>query len=145
MRRRQRLQLMIQLTLVLVASLMGIATNYATEITEAPFVLRVLRQVAIPGIGLLIVVLIVGHVVVYRLERPSGPRWVVVPVLTPGSNPLGAFAAEAVEWRASDPGRRRADETAGLRVEPRRDVVLSAVAAHADAGADGDLSDEGGE
>jgi hypothetical protein len=35
MRRRQRLQLMIELTLVLVASLMGIVTNYATEITEA--------------------------------------------------------------------------------------------------------------
>ncbi|QQQ78835.1 DUF4041 domain-containing protein [Saccharothrix sp. 6-C] len=46
--------------------------------------------------------------------------------------------AEAVEWRASDPGRRLAGGAA--RPEP----VLSAVAA-VDAGADGDLSDDGGE
>ena len=53
--------------------------------------------------------------------------------------------AEAVEWRASDPGRRRADGTAELRLEPHREAVLSAVAAHTDASADGDLSDDGGE
>jgi hypothetical protein len=74
MRRRQRLQLMIQVALVLVASLMGIVTNYATAVTEAPWVLTVLRRVAIPGIGLLIVVLVAGHVVAYRLEKPSRPR-----------------------------------------------------------------------
>jgi hypothetical protein len=53
--------------------------------------------------------------------------------------------AEAVEWRASDPGRRRADGTAEPHMEPPRETVLSAVAAHNDAGADGDLSDDGGE
>lgn len=47
--------------------------------------------------------------------------------------------AEAVEWRASDPGRRPA---AGG--EAWREPVLSTVAA-GDAGVDGDLSDDGGE
>jgi hypothetical protein len=41
--------------------------------------------------------------------------------------------AEAVEWRASDPGRRRANSGAPVLV------------AAGDAGADGDLSDDGGE
>ncbi|ONI92967.1 chromosome segregation ATPase [Saccharothrix sp. ALI-22-I] len=52
--------------------------------------------------------------------------------------------AEAVEWRASDPGRRRADGTAA-GVGPHREPVLSAVASTSDVGADGDLSDDGGE
>jgi uncharacterized ferredoxin-like protein len=46
--------------------------------------------------------------------------------------------AEAVEWRASDPGRRLVDGAA------RRGPVLSGVGA-GDAGSDGDLSDDGGE
>jgi hypothetical protein len=49
--------------------------------------------------------------------------------------------AEAVEWRASDPGRRHAPGAA----DPRQEVALSSVAAHLGVGSDGDLSDDGGE
>ncbi|MFI6026785.1 DUF4041 domain-containing protein [Amycolatopsis magusensis] len=45
--------------------------------------------------------------------------------------------AEAVEWRASDPGRRARGDS--------RTPVLAGVAAGTDSGVDGDLSDDGGE
>jgi hypothetical protein len=48
--------------------------------------------------------------------------------------------AEAVEWRASDPGRRRAD---GAAPDVHRVPALSAVVPSDEA--DGDLSDDGGE
>ena len=51
--------------------------------------------------------------------------------------------ADAVEWRASDPGRRGNDDTALSYAEPNREVALLAAAPQADA--DGDLSDDGGE
>jgi hypothetical protein len=52
-----------------------------------------------------------------------------------------AEVAEAVEWRASDPGRR------GTTFPERQPVLAgaSSVAAHGHVGADGDLSDDGGE
>lgn len=71
--RRRRLALMLQVGLVVVASLLGIMTNYATNVAEAPPVLKVLQQVAIPGIGLLMVALIVGHIIAFRLETPPPP------------------------------------------------------------------------
>ena len=52
---------------------------------------------------------------------------------------------EAVEWRASEPGRRGGPDRPELRVEPRQGAVLSAVGVRDDDGADGDLSDDGGE
>lgn len=51
--------------------------------------------------------------------------------------------AEALEWRASDPGRRRTDGAAEPQLRPHSEAVLSAVMTHTDA--DGDLSDDGGE
>jgi hypothetical protein len=48
--------------------------------------------------------------------------------------------AEAAEWRASDPNRR-----GGPGMAPPRRAELSAAAVRADTGADGDLSDDGGE
>lgn len=89
MRLRRHLALLLQVLLVLVASLLGIVTNYATEAEDAPAWLNVLQQVAAPGIGVLIVLLVVGHVAAYRLESPPrlgahgtrhGPR-------IPGSTP----------------------------------------------------------
>ena len=53
--------------------------------------------------------------------------------------------AEAVEWRASEPGRRGGPDRPELSVERRRGAVLSAVGVRRDSGADGDLSDDGGE
>ncbi|MFI7342956.1 hypothetical protein ACIBUY_34040 [Streptomyces sp. NPDC050085] len=75
--------------LVLVASLLGIVTNYATNENDAPWMLHVLQRAAIPAIGLLIVTMMVVQVVVYRLENPAPPptAWprdrVPYPALTP--------------------------------------------------------------
>lgn len=74
MKRRQQLQLLFQVLLVVVATLMGLLTNLATDSDDAPYFMRLLRQIALPGIGLLVVTMVVGHVVVYRLERPATPR-----------------------------------------------------------------------
>ncbi|SEG26805.1 WD40 repeat [Thermomonospora echinospora] len=74
MRRRRHLGLLLQVLLVLVASLLGIVTNYATNAEDTPLYLELLQKVAVPGIAVLIVVLIAGHVVVYRLESPAPPR-----------------------------------------------------------------------
>lgn len=68
---RQRLQVVLQIMLALVACLLGIATNYATNATHVPWALEVIRRGSIPAIGLLIVAMVVGQVVVYRLENPA--------------------------------------------------------------------------
>ncbi|MER6011709.1 nSTAND1 domain-containing NTPase [Streptomyces bluensis] len=70
---RSRLQLLLQAMLVLVASLLGIVTNYATGENDAPWLLHLLERVAIPAIGLLIVAMVVMQVVVHRLENPAPP------------------------------------------------------------------------
>ncbi|MFD0684747.1 WD40 repeat domain-containing protein [Actinomadura fibrosa] len=72
--RHQRLSLFLQVLLVLVASLLGIVTNYATNAEHAPLLLRVLQKAAVPAIGVLIVALVAGHVVAFRLDRPPPPR-----------------------------------------------------------------------
>jgi WD domain, G-beta repeat/AAA ATPase domain len=59
--------------LVLVASLLGIVTNYATNVDDAPWLLRALQQASVPAIGLLIVSMVVVQVVVHRLENPPPP------------------------------------------------------------------------
>ncbi|RJL35757.1 eIF2A-related protein [Bailinhaonella thermotolerans] len=74
MRRQRQLALLLQVLLVVVASLLGIVTNYATDVEETPFYLELLQTIAVPGIGVLIIFLIVGHVVAYRLESPAPPR-----------------------------------------------------------------------
>ncbi|MEV5675171.1 AAA family ATPase [Streptomyces sp. NPDC052179] len=70
---RHRLQLALQIVLVLIASLLGIVTNYATNVDDVPWLLHVLQQASIPAIGLLVVAMVVGQVVVYRLENPAPP------------------------------------------------------------------------
>ncbi|GLY72925.1 WD40 repeat domain-containing protein [Actinoallomurus iriomotensis] len=65
---------MLQVTLVITASLLGIVTNYATNSQRAPYVLKVLQGVATPAIGVFILALIVGNVIVYRLESPTAPK-----------------------------------------------------------------------
>ncbi|MEV0779108.1 AAA family ATPase [Streptomyces sp. NPDC050428] len=68
------MQLALQIMLVLVASLLGIVTNYATNVDEAPWLLRVIQQASVPAIGLLVIAMVVGQIVVYRLENPSVPE-----------------------------------------------------------------------
>jgi len=83
MRHRRHLGLLLQVLLVVVASLLGIVTNYATDAEETPFYLDLLRRAAAPGIVVLIVALIVGHVIAYRLEAPASPRRPWDPSRTP--------------------------------------------------------------
>ncbi|MFI9585365.1 AAA family ATPase [Streptomyces sp. NPDC052236] len=67
------MQLALQIMLVLVASLLGIVTNYATNADDAPWLLQAIQQASVPAIGLLVVAMVVGQVVVYRLENPAPP------------------------------------------------------------------------
>ncbi len=73
MQRRQRIALLLQLLLVLATGLLGIVTNYATGEGPAPLPLRVLERLSIPLLVLLLVALLVGHFVAYRLENPVKP------------------------------------------------------------------------
>ncbi|BCL31772.1 AAA family ATPase [Streptomyces aurantiacus] len=87
------MQLALQIMLVLVASLLGIATNYATGTDDAPWLLQAIQQASVPAIGLLIVAMVVGQVVVYRLENPAPPpvEWARDRVPYPG---LDAFVED---------------------------------------------------
>jgi hypothetical protein len=90
---RHRLQLALQVMLVLVASLLGVVTNYATNVADAPLPLRVIQQISVPAIGLLVVAMVIGQVIVYRLENPAPPQieWRRDRVPYPG---LDAFAED---------------------------------------------------
>ncbi|WP_406461322.1 WD40 repeat domain-containing protein [Streptomyces sp. NBC_00111] len=68
------MQLALQVMLVLVASLFGIVTNYATGADETPWLLQVIQKASVPAIGVLVVAMVVGQVVVYRLENPAPPQ-----------------------------------------------------------------------
>ncbi|MFQ3556669.1 WD40 repeat domain-containing protein [Streptomyces gramineus] len=68
---RHRLQVVLQVMLALVACLLGIATNYATDTDRAPWLLEIIRRSSVPAIGLLVVAMVVGQVVAYRLENPA--------------------------------------------------------------------------
>jgi hypothetical protein len=74
MKRRHKLTVMLQIALVLVASLLAAAINYATK--NAPLLLTTLRRFAIPGVVVLIVALIFGNAMAFRLENPPLPRLV---------------------------------------------------------------------
>ncbi|WP_324787500.1 AAA family ATPase [Streptomyces sp. H51] len=68
------MQVALQIMLALVACLLGIATNYATSTDRVPWALEAIQRFSVPAIGVLIVALVVGQVVVYRLENPPPPR-----------------------------------------------------------------------
>ncbi|WP_326642477.1 WD40 repeat domain-containing protein [Streptosporangium sp. NBC_01755] len=74
MSRRRWSTLFLQLVLVVVAALLGIVTNYATSVENGPFLLQILQQIAAPAIGVLILILIAGTIVTYRLENPPLPK-----------------------------------------------------------------------
>ncbi|MFJ5560432.1 AAA family ATPase [Streptomyces sp. NPDC093250] len=71
---RHRMQVLLQITLALIACLLGITTNYATSTDDAPWALEVIQRFSVPAIGLLVVAMVVGQVVVYRLENPAPPQ-----------------------------------------------------------------------
>lgn len=68
------MQLTLQIMLVLVASLLGIVTNYATSVDDVPWLLQAVQHASVPAMGLLVVAMVVGQVVVYRLENPAPPQ-----------------------------------------------------------------------
>ncbi|GAB3168959.1 hypothetical protein GCM10027059_32890 [Myceligenerans halotolerans] len=70
---RSRLPLLNQVLLVLVTCLLAIATNYATNVDDAPLVMRLLRDWSVPAVGLLLAALIVAQVAAYRAENPPAP------------------------------------------------------------------------
>ncbi|MGZ0201277.1 AAA family ATPase [Streptomyces sp. RM1] len=63
--------MVLQIMLALVACLLGIATNYATNAAHVPWALEVIRRGSVPAIGVLVIAMVVGQVVVYRLENPA--------------------------------------------------------------------------
>ncbi|MES9602520.1 WD40 repeat domain-containing protein [Actinomadura sp. NPDC000929] len=67
---RPRLNIALNVLLVVVLALLGILTNYATGGDDAPLPLDLLRKFAVPGLGVLIVALIVLTAVSARLENP---------------------------------------------------------------------------
>ncbi|MGV9642905.1 nSTAND1 domain-containing NTPase [Streptomyces sp. NPDC003514] len=57
---------------MLVGALLGIATNYATgEADHVPWPLRVLREWSVPLVGVALVLLVAGQVWLHLLERPA--------------------------------------------------------------------------
>ncbi|MFH8636033.1 nSTAND1 domain-containing NTPase [Streptomyces goshikiensis] len=90
---RQRMQVVLQSMLVLVASLLGIVTNYATNVDDAPWLLQLIQRASVPAIGLLVAAMVIGQVIAYRLENPPPPHaaWPRDRVPYPG---LDAFAED---------------------------------------------------
>ncbi|WP_116247809.1 WD40 repeat domain-containing protein [Nocardiopsis sp. FIRDI 009] len=80
---------MLQLLLVLAAGLLGVVTNFATDGRATPLPLRVMEQAAVPGLVLILVVLLVGHFAVYRLEHPPPPEF----AWQPGRSPYPGLAS----------------------------------------------------
>ncbi|MGW3423516.1 nSTAND1 domain-containing NTPase [Streptomyces phaeochromogenes] len=85
------MQVALQIMLALVACLLGIATNYATSTDEVPWALEAIQRVSVPAIGLLIAAMVVGQIIVYRLENPAPPRieWPRERVPYPGLDAFG--------------------------------------------------------
>ncbi|WP_017608537.1 nSTAND1 domain-containing NTPase [Nocardiopsis xinjiangensis] len=74
---------MLQLLLVLAAGLLGVVTNFATDGRQTSLPLRLLEQTAVPGLVIILLIMLVGHFVAYRLENPTSPEFVWEPGRTP--------------------------------------------------------------
>ncbi|MCX4524264.1 AAA family ATPase [Streptomyces sp. NBC_01551] len=107
---RRPLALVLDVLLMLLGALLGIATNYATSVEgEVPLPLRVLRQWSIPLVGLTLLALAVGQLWLRWLERrplPAPPTW------TAGQPPYPGLEAFGEQDAAVFFGRER--ETAEL-------------------------------
>ncbi|RPF29505.1 WD40 repeat protein [Streptomyces sp. Ag109_G2-6] len=107
---RRPLALVLDVLLMLVGALLGIATNYATNVEgEVPLPLRLLRQWSIPLVGIGLLALVGGQLWLRWLER----RPVAAPVTwTAGQPPYPGLEAFGEEDAAVFFGRER--ETAAL-------------------------------
>ncbi|MGI5422186.1 AAA family ATPase [Actinomadura luteofluorescens] len=68
---RPRLSIALNVLLVVVFALLGILTNYATGSEDAPPLLGLLQKFAAPGLGVLLVALVVLTVVSARMDVPA--------------------------------------------------------------------------
>ncbi|MFJ8164383.1 AAA family ATPase [Streptomyces sp. NPDC096136] len=107
---RRPLALVLDVLLMLVGALLGIATNYATSVEgEVPLPLRLLRQWSVPLVGVGLLALVGGQLWLRWLER----RPVAAPVAwTAGQPPYPGLEAFGEEDAAVFFGRER--ETAAL-------------------------------
>lgn len=72
---RRPLKLVADVLLMLVGTLLGIATNYATGQTgHVPLPLRLLRDWSVPLIGIALVLLVAGQVALHYVDRPAPLR-----------------------------------------------------------------------
>ncbi|MGW7355107.1 NACHT and WD repeat domain-containing protein [Streptomyces sp. NPDC054802] len=72
---RRPLKLALDVLLILVGALLGIATNYATGAEgDVPLLLRLLREWSVPAVGVALVLLVVGQIWLHHLERPPPVR-----------------------------------------------------------------------
>ncbi|MFG1805203.1 AAA family ATPase [Streptomyces sp. NPDC049040] len=69
------MKLVLDVLLMLVGALLGIATNYATGDTgSTPWLLRELRTWSVPLVAAALLLLVAGQVWLYVLDRPTSPR-----------------------------------------------------------------------
>lgn len=72
---RRPLKLLVDVSLMLVGALMGIATNYATDESDhVPLALRLLREWSVPLVGIALVLLAGGQILLHYLDRPVPAR-----------------------------------------------------------------------
>ncbi|MGW1951118.1 hypothetical protein ACWCRC_43700, partial [Streptomyces sp. NPDC001940] len=72
---RRPIKLVVDVLLMLVGTLLGIATNYATgQSDEVPLALRLLREWSVPLIGVALVLLVGGQITLHLLDRPAPVR-----------------------------------------------------------------------
>jgi WD40 repeat protein len=68
---RRPLKLVVDVLLMLVGTLLGVATNYATgQSDHVPPALRLLREWSVPLIGVALVLLVAGQIALHLLDRP---------------------------------------------------------------------------
>ncbi|WP_328965574.1 hypothetical protein [Streptomyces virginiae] len=95
---RRPLALVLDVLLMLVGALLGIATNYATNVEgEVPLPLRLLRQWSIPLVGIGLLALVAGQLWLRWLER----RPVAVPARWTAGQPLPGITGKAVTGASS--------------------------------------------
>jgi AAA ATPase domain len=72
---RRPIALVLDALLLLLGTLLGLATNYATsQAGELPYGLRLLQQWALPLVGVTLLLILAGQVWLYLLERPPSPK-----------------------------------------------------------------------
>src|SRR6266704_2661438 len=72
---RRSVSMVLDVFFVLLGALLGIATNYATNATGAPYGLRLLQRWSLPLVGISLVLLLCGRIWLHFIERPPKHAW----------------------------------------------------------------------